>query len=94
MAKTKEQQFVEDVDYMTGIILCHIDNLVTSEDENCEYHLDVNENNLTEFFTALSNAIGHKLIKIGMAQNKLEANQVCNTLTVQYLIRKEVKAEV
>ena len=92
MEKTKDQKFIDDVAYMEAIIVAHIDTLI-GEDEDYEYHLDVNKDNLTEFFTALSNAVGHKLIKIGMAQNILEANQICNTLTVQYLLRKNTKVE-
>ena len=92
MEKNEDQKFVDDVAYMEAIIVAHIDRLI-KEDEDCDYHLDVNKNNLTEFFTALSNAVGHKLIKIGMAQNILEANQICNTLTVQYLLKRKAKVE-
>ena len=92
MEKTEEQKFVETVDDMTLRIACHLDTLLT--DEECDYYIKVTKENLTEFFTALSNAIGHKLIRTsGMAQNILEANQICNTLTVQYLLKRNTKVE-
>ncbi|MBQ4395493.1 MAG: hypothetical protein II825_09410 [Paludibacteraceae bacterium] len=86
MEKTKEQKFVETVDDMTLRIACHLDTLLT--DEECDYHIEVTKENLTEFFTALSNAIGHKLIRTsGMAETLLEAQHVYNSLLVQYLLK-------
>ncbi len=87
MEKTEEQKFVETVDDMTLRIACHLDTLLT--DEECDYHIEVTKENLTEFFTALSNAIGHKLIRTsGMAETLLEAQHVYNSLLVQYLFSK------
>lgn len=92
MEKTEEQKFVETVDDMTLRIACHLDTLLT--DEECDYHIEVTKENLTEFFTALSNAIGHKLIRTsGMAETLLDAQHVYNSLLVQYLLLKKRKSE-
>lgn len=86
----KKKSFVEDVLQMEAQILMCLDTLF---DEESEYYLEVTEENLTEFYTALSNAIGHKIVKIGMAHNLLEAQHVYNSLLVQYLLRSETKVE-
>lgn len=58
------KKFIEDVLQMEMQILICLDTLF---DEESDYYIDLKEENLTEFFTALSNAIGHKLTKTGMA---------------------------
>lgn len=86
----KKKKFIEDVLQMEAQILMCLDTLF---DEESEYYLEVTEENLTEFYTALSNAIGHKIVKTGMAHNLLEAQHVYNSLLVQYLLRSETKVE-
>lgn len=84
------KKFIEDVHQMEMQILICLDTLF---DEESDYYIDLKEENLTEFFTALSNAIGHKLTKIGMAKNLLEAQHVYNSLLVQYLLESGAKVE-
>ena len=86
----KNKKFVEDVDKMTVNILMQIDEMITEED--CANFVELTEENATEFFTALNNAVCHKIIKVGMADNLLKAQYVYNNLLVQYLLRKKAKA--
>lgn len=86
----KNKQFVEDVDKMTVNILMQIDEMITEED--CANFVELTDGNATEFFTALNNAVCHKLIKVGMADNFLKAQHVYNNLLFQYLLRKNAKA--
>lgn len=86
----KNKKFVEDVDKMTVNILMQIDEMITEED--CANFVELTEKNATEFFTALNNAVCHKIIKVGMADNLLKAQHVYNNLLVQYLLRKKAKA--
>lgn len=84
------KKFIEDVLQMEMQILICLDTLF---DEESDYYIDLKEENLTEFFTALSNAIGHKLTKTGMAKNLLEAQHVYNSLLLQYLLESGAKVE-
>lgn len=79
-----KEKFSDRVDQMTVQIIAHLDQLI-SNDEECIYHIDVTNENLTEFFTALNNAICYKLKKIGMADTLLDAQHVYNKLLFQYL---------
>ena len=84
MEQERNKKFVNDVDEMTTLILMHLDTMIT--DEECDFYIEVTEENITEFFTALNNAVCHKLIKIGMAESLLKAQYVFNNLLVQYLV--------
>ena len=81
----KDKQFVNDVDQMTAQILMHLDTMLT--DEECDYYIELTSENATEFFTALNNAICHKMRRTGMAENFLKAQHVYNELLVQYLLK-------
>ena len=81
----KDKQFVNDVDQMTAQILMHLDTMLT--DEECDYYFELTSENATEFFTALNNAICHKMRRTGMAENFLKAQHVYNELLVQYLLK-------
>jgi hypothetical protein len=90
MEKIEDQKFIETVDEMTTKIACHLDEILTNEEH--DYYIEVNKDNLTAYFTALSNAIGHKLIKeTGMAETLLEAQHVYNSLLVQFLVQKHTQ---
>ena len=74
---------------MTAQILMHIDTMLT--DEECDNYIELTEENATEFFTALNNAVCHKMRKTGMAENFLTAQHVYNQLLVQYLIKSNAQ---
>lgn len=78
-----KNKFLDEVDQMTAQIIAHLDQLISNEEE-CIYHIDVTQENATEFFTALNNAICYKLKKIGMADSLLDAQHVYNKLLFQY----------
>ena len=58
-------------------------------DEECDNYIELTEENATEFFTALNNAVCHKMTKTGMAENFLTAQHVYNQLLVQYLLKSD-----
>lgn len=81
----KDKKFIDEVDNMTAQILMHIDDMLTDEESN--YYIELNNDNITQFFTALNNAICNKMIKTGMASNFLKAQHIYNELLVQYLLK-------
>lgn len=85
----KDKQFVKTVDEMTAQILMHLNTMIS--DEECDYYIEVTGENATEFFTALNNAICHKMRKTGMADNFLKAQHVYNELLVQYLLKSHAE---
>ncbi len=85
----KDKQFVQDVDEMAAQILMHLDTMLT--DEECDYYIELTQENATVFFTALNNAVCHKMRKTGMADNFLTAQHVYNQLLVQYLLKRNAQ---
>ena len=81
----KDKKFIDEVNNMTALITMQIDEMLT--DEECNYYIELNNDNITQFFTALNNAICNKMIKTGMADNFLESQHIYNKLLVQYLLK-------
>jgi hypothetical protein len=81
----KDKKFVDEVNNMNALITMHIDDMLT--DEECNYYIELSNDNITHFFTALNNAICNKMIKTGMASNFLKAQHIYNELLVQYLLK-------
>ena len=87
----EDKKFVNDVDQLTAQILLHIEEMI--KDEDCENYIELSNDNATEFFTALNNAVCHILRKTGMAKNFLQAQHVYNELLVQYLLKSNAQVE-
>ena len=87
----ENKKFVEDVHNLTAQILMQIDEMLT--DEGCENYIELSDENVTEFFTALIYAVCHKMVKTGMAGNLIQAHNVYNELIVQYLLKSNAKVE-
>ena len=87
-----EKNFLNEVDQMTATIIAHLNDLI-SNDEECGYHITVTNENATEFFTALNNAICYLLIKTGMCDSTLDAQHLYNKLFITYLVQVELNSE-
>lgn len=77
-----KKQEKQEVDQMMLNILAHIGEL---SNEECSYHIELTQENATQFFTALNNAVCHLLCRTGMAENLLSAQHIYNKLLFQYL---------
>lgn len=82
-----DKDFVKRTIEMAANITSHIDDMLM-EDE-CNYHIELTVENLTEFFTALHLVCCNKLIKTGMVQNLIQAHNLYNELLVAYLLKNQ-----
>ncbi len=85
----KKKDFLEEVDLMSTTIIAHLNDLI-SNDEECVYHITVTNENATEFFTALNNAICYLLTKTGMCNSMIDAHHLYNKLYISYRVQVEL----
>ncbi len=85
-----KKNFKREVNQMTTQILAHLSDLLSNESES-NYHIEVTNENATEFFTALNNAACHILIKTGMVESFLDAQHLYNKLLFRYLMEDKEK---
>lgn len=79
-----KKDFVNEVDSMSATIIAHLNDLISNEEE-CAYHITVTNENATEFFTALNNAVCYMLQNTGMCDSIMDAQHLYNKLYFRYI---------